>query len=271
MPKVELNDIEMYYEVHGEGVPVMIINGFGGTSEGWESVSPLITDLSKRYKVIIQDNRGVGRSTISDKPVTIKLMAQDKVALLDKLGIEAAYFIGNSMGGMIAQEIALNYPERVLGIILSATSPGGECYKIEGQLEKIHMISWNYEPPKELTQGEIMEKFADVVWSPDFYRDNKERLNEYVPEYPAPASTLRRYYDAVLNHDTCDRLSSISSKTLVLHGGQDGLVFSDSAYYMVKKIPNSELFLIKDARHGVLEERWDEVYGRLLEFIAPLN
>ena len=128
MPEVKVNDIEMYYEVHGEGAPVMIINGFGGTSENWESVSPLITDLSKHFKAIIQDNRGVGRSTISDKKVTIKLMAEDKVALLDKLGFEAAFFIGNSMGGMIAQEIALNNPEKVLGLILSATSPGGDCY-----------------------------------------------------------------------------------------------------------------------------------------------
>ena len=203
MPEANVDDIKMHYEVHGEGTPVMIINGFGGTSENWESVSPLITDLSKHYKVIIQDNRGVGRSTISDKKVTIKLMAEDKVALLDKLGVESSYFIGNSMGGMIAQEIALNHPERVLGLVLSATSPGGKCYKVHGQLEKIHMISWNYEAPKDLTQEEIMKRFAEVVWSPEFYASNKQRLSQYVPKYPAPASILRRYYDAVLEHDTC--------------------------------------------------------------------
>lgn len=269
MPKVEINDIEMYYEVHGEGTPVVIINGYGGTSEGWESVSPLITDLSRHYKVIIQDNRGVGRSTISDKPVTLKLMASDKVALLDKLGIPAVYFIGNSMGGMIAQEIALNYPERVLGLVLSATSPGGECFEAEGQLEKIEMISWNFEPPKDMPPEKIIEKFADVVWSPGFYEENKKRLGSYVPKYPAPPSTLKRYYDAVLMHDTCDRLASIMAKTLILHGGEDKLIFPYSAYYTAEKIPNSELFLIEDARHGVLEEKWDMVYAKLREFIKP--
>ena len=269
MPKVKVNDIEMYYEVHGTGTPVMIINGYGGTSEGWESVSPLITDLSRHYKVIIQDNRGVGRSTISDKPVTPKLMASDKVALLDKLGIKAAYFIGNSMGGMIAQEIALNYPDRVLGIVLSATSPGGECFNIDSQREKIDMISWMFNPPKDMTPEEMMDTVVEVVWSPEFYIENKEKLSSYVPEYPAPPTTLRRYYDAVLLHDTCDRLGAISAKTLILHGGEDGLVFSDSANYMAERIPNSELFLIEDARHGVLEEKWDKVYAKLKEFIKP--
>ena len=271
MPKVKVNDIEMYHEVHGEGTPVVIINGYAGTSEGWESVSPLITDLSRHYKVIIQDNRGVGRSTITDKPVTPKLMASDKVALLDKLGIDAAYFIGNSMGGMIAQEIALNYPKRVLGLVLSATSPGGECFDFEGQPEKIKIISWMFNPPKDLSPEEMMNTFVDVSWSPGFYKANKERLNSFVPKYPAPPSTLKRYYEAVQLHDTCNRLGSISAKTVILHGGMDGLVFPQSAYYMSEKIPNSELFLIEDARHGVLEEKWDTVYAKLREFITPRN
>ena len=131
------------------------------------------------------------------------------------------------------------------------------------------MISWNYEPPLGLTQEEIMKRFAEVVWSPEFYASNKERLNRYVPKYPAPASTLRRYYDAVLEHDTCKRLNSITAKTLVLHGGQDGLIFPGSAYYLAENITNSELFMIPDARHGVLEEKWDKVYAKLLEFITP--
>lgn len=267
MPKVKVNDIEMYYEVHGEGTPVVIINGYSGTSEGWESVAPIISDLSKHYMVIIQDNRGVGRSTISEKPVTLKLMASDKVALLDKLGVDAAYFIGNSMGGMIAQEIALNYPKRVLGLVLSATSPGGECFDVEGQREIIKMLTWMFNPPKDLTPEEMMEKISDVVWSPEFYKENKERLNSYVPLYPAPPSTLKRYYEACLSHDTCDRLGSILAKTLILHGGQDGLVFPDSAYYQADKIPNSELFLVEGARHGVLDENWDVVFAKLKEFI----
>ena len=267
MPKIKVNDIEMYYEVHGEGTPVVIINGYGGTSEGWESVSPLISDLSKHYKVIIQDNRGVGRSTISETPVTLKLMASDNVSLLDKLGVDAAYFIGNSMGGTIAQEIALNYPKRVLGLVLSATSPGGECFDLDGQREKISMLTWMFNPPEDLTTDEMMKIFVDASWSPEFHKENKERLNSYIPKYPAPPSTLKRYYEASIVHYTCDRLDSIAVNTLVLHGGQDKLIFPDSAYYLSDKIPNSELFLIEDARHGVLEEKWDLVYAKLKEFI----
>jgi 3-oxoadipate enol-lactonase len=268
MPRVKVNDIEMYHEVHGEGTPLVIINGYSGTSEGWEAVAPLVTNLSKHFMVITQDNRGAGRSTISETPLTIKLMADDIIMLLESLGLKAAHFIGNSMGGMIAQEIALNYPEKVLGLVLSATTPGGKCYKFDGQLDRISMVSWMYNPPKDISPEEMMEKFVELSWSPEYYTENKDMLNSYVPKYPTPPSTLKRQYGACLNHDTYDRLESISAKTLIIHGGQDGLIFPDSAHTLAKKIPNSELFLIEDARHGVLEEKWSEIYPKLTAFLS---
>lgn len=270
MPKVKVNDIEMYYEVHGDGIPLVIINGYGGTSEGWEAVSPLISDLSRHYKVITQDNRGVGRSTISDKPVSIKLMAHDIATLLDRLDAESAYIIGNSMGGMIAQELAINNPEKVLGLVLSATSPGGECFMDEAQLEKLNMLTWSFDPPENMTGEDMMDQIVDVVWSPAFYNKNSERLNSYIPEYPAPPSTLKRHFEAIMRYDTCDRLSGIKARTLVLHGKQDGLILPASALYMVKRIPDSILLMIDEARHGVLEEKWGEVYPRLVSFIGDM-
>ncbi len=126
-----------------------------------------------------------------------------------------------------------------------------------------------FDPPKDLTPEQIMEKIVEMIWSPSFYEENKERLNSFVLKYLVPPSTLRRQYEAILLHDTWDKLGSISVKSLILHGGKDGLVFPVSAYYLAEHIPNVELFIIDEARHGVLEESWGLVYTKLREFITP--
>jgi pimeloyl-ACP methyl ester carboxylesterase len=140
---------------------------------------------------------------------------------------------------------------------------------VRDQFEKIKMLRWMFEPPKDMTAEEMMNIFDGMIWSPEFYKENHERLNSYIPKYPALPSTLKCHYEATIMHDTCDRLEKISAKTLIIHGSQDGLLYPDSAYYFAEKIPNSELFIIEDARHGVLIEKWNLIYKKLKEFINP--
>ena len=121
MPTAKINGINIYYEVHGAGDPLLLIMGLGANATAWEAQIPA---LNREYKVIAFDNRGSGRS---DKPTvmySMRQMADDAVLLLDQLGVAAAHVFGMSMGGMIAQELTLQHPARVKSLVLGATMAG---------------------------------------------------------------------------------------------------------------------------------------------------
>src|SRR3970282_26262 len=121
--KVEVNDINIYYEIHGEGEPLLLIEGIGYSSWMWFSQ---ITDFSREYKVIVFANRGVGNTYKPDSEYTIETMAEDAAGLLKALGLDSAHVLGVSMGGFIGQELALKYPDMVRSLALVSTSFGGE-------------------------------------------------------------------------------------------------------------------------------------------------
>jgi len=121
--KAKVNDINIYYDVQGDGFPLVMVMGFLGNADCWDP--RMLPVLSDKFKVIVFDNRGAGRTDISDKEFSIRLLAEDTVGLMDMLNISRAHVLGISMGGMIAQEVALNYPERVEKLILASTFCGG--------------------------------------------------------------------------------------------------------------------------------------------------
>jgi len=123
MSKARVNDINMYYDVHGDGFPLVMIMGFLGNADLWDP--RMLPALSDKFKVITFDNRGAGRTDLSDKEFSIRLLAEDTVGLMDVLNVPKAHVLGISMGGMIAQELALNYPGRVEKLILCSTFCGG--------------------------------------------------------------------------------------------------------------------------------------------------
>ena len=119
MPKVKVNDIQIYYEVKGKGFPLVMIQGLSYSLDGWDP--RLVEELSRKYKLVLFDNRGAGRTDVSDREYTMKLFADDTAGLMDALGISKAHVLGLSMGGMIAQELVLNYPEKVAKLVLCST------------------------------------------------------------------------------------------------------------------------------------------------------
>ena len=123
MSKARVNDINMYYEVQGEGFPLVMVMGFLGSASCWDP--RMLPSLADKFKVVVFDNRGAGRTDISEREYSIKLFAEDTVGLMDALNIPQAHVLGISMGGMIAQEVALNYPRRVQKLILASTFCGG--------------------------------------------------------------------------------------------------------------------------------------------------
>ena len=142
MPKAKINDVEMYYEVHGEGIPLAMISGYSGNIDDWDHLVPVVGTLSKHFKVITLDNRGTGRSSKPEGPYSIKTMADDVAVLLDYLEIEKTHVLGSSMGGMIAQELALRHKDKVDALVLVCTTPGGEAYQISGQREVLEKLCW---------------------------------------------------------------------------------------------------------------------------------
>ena len=126
MPKTKSNDINIYYEVHGKGFPLVMIMGLGGNVFQWDPT--LIREMSKRYKTVIFDNRGAGRTDAPKIDYSPKMFADDTVRLMDELKMQKAHILGLSMGGGIAQEIALSYPQRLEKLILCCTSCGESRY-----------------------------------------------------------------------------------------------------------------------------------------------
>lgn len=123
MPIVHIGEVDLYYETHGDGYPFLMINGLGSSVEMW---SPFWKRIAEHYKVIIFDNRGVGRSTVPETPYTIPRMAEDAAGLLNALGIPQAFVYGASMGGRIAQSLVLDFPQKVRALVLGMTTCGGK-------------------------------------------------------------------------------------------------------------------------------------------------
>ncbi|MDD4955813.1 MAG: alpha/beta hydrolase, partial [Candidatus Omnitrophica bacterium] len=120
MPKAKLNNISLYYEIYGKGYPLLLIGGLGSDCSSWLGI---VKGLSLHFKTIVFDNRGCGRSGIGNDKITVAKMAKDAIELLDFLKIEKAHILGHSMGGYIAQELAINYSNRVNKLILESTAP----------------------------------------------------------------------------------------------------------------------------------------------------
>jgi len=175
MAKVNVNGCEIYYEVHGQGDPLVLIMGLRRNVEWWFRQIPA---LSEHFQVIAFDNRGAGRS---DKPVTeysIPLFADDTAGLMDALDISKAQILGISMGGYIAQELALNYPEKVKSLVLGCTGCGGERAVIMSP-ERMEKFTAN----KGLTPEEILRKDMVIYFSDDYVDQHPEKIEEFVESW----------------------------------------------------------------------------------------
>lgn len=268
MPIAKLEDVELYYQIKGEGKPLVMITGYSGNSDGWDNLVPRSETMSKKFKVIIFDNRGTGRSSKPDGPYSISIMANDVAKLLNYLSIEKAHVLGTSMGGAIAQEVALRHPEKVDSLVLFCTTPGGSLRHDPKQKEATEKLSWMFSPPKGMTMDDIRDTILGMVYYPDFFNANRDQILANIPERPTVPETLIKQYVALWEHDTVDRLGFISARTLIVHGKDDLLLFPNGAELIAEKIPCAKLLMYENASHSVFEEKWDEIYPELVEFLG---
>jgi pimeloyl-ACP methyl ester carboxylesterase len=267
MPITKANGIELYYEVHGEGEPLLLIMGLSLSSKSWFRTIPA---LSEQYKVIVFDNRGVGLSGKPNTPYSIELMAEDARAVLDAAGVESAHVYGISMGGMIAQRLAVTYPDRVRSLILGCTTPGGEKHVQPGAEVSMLMLARG---SSTATPEEMAWATAPILYSQSFLENHRDLVAEDVKrriEIPVLPYAYILQLQACLAHDTSNEIEQIRVPVLVIHGDEDKLVPYENGVTLAEKIPNAEFLTIKGAGHIYVTEANDLVNKKVLEFLNNL-
>ena len=259
----DANGARLYYEVYGQGEPLLLIMGLGANHLAWSAQVPV---YAREFKVIVFDNRGTGQSDFPEGvDCTIPLMADDATALLDFLGVDSAHVYGVSMGGMIAQEMALRHPEKVRSLILGATSPGGP-HGVGPDAQALRAL---------IDQGSVVDRavspaLLEVMFSPAYLAAHGSELMETFQRMgDYPTTSLEAYaaqFRGSAAHDTYDRLPDITAPTLVLHGTDDPIFPVANAHILAERIPGAKLILFEGARHGYMEKQ-AEADAAVLDFL----
>ncbi|BAY17875.1 alpha/beta hydrolase fold protein [Anabaenopsis circularis NIES-21] len=262
MPKVHVNEIDIFYEVKGSGEPLLLIAGFMCDRSYW---SLLLPHLVSHYQVIRFDNRGIGQSSIPNSPYSTQQMATDTSALLDILGIKQAHIIGHSMGGQIAQELALLYPEKIKSLVLLASLAKGN--------ERFNQLVESWGDVATKIDLKLYEKLIlPWIFTDNFYAIPQmvDQLVEWVINYPSAPTANGIYHQsrAIIHHDTTDRMKNIHCPTLVMVGKQDILTPVTFSQKLAQNIPLAELQVIEDGGHGFLIESTEVVTQAILNFLA---
>lgn len=263
MPKVKLNNVSFYYEIHGKGKPFLLIAGLGSDSSSWLSVAKA---FSAHFQTIIFDNRGCGRSSTTNKRYAISDMAEDVIRLLDYLKIKQAYALGHSMGGYIAQELAINYPERISKLILASTAP------ISSKRNNLFFKDMYKQLKQKGCSKEWFNKWAVWLFSPKLLKDNAfiDTFVDGAVNYPyqQKAEGFKSQVDALLSFDVRDKIARIKAKTLILAGKNDILITPRESMVLAKNIHGSVFRLLNGVAHSMHIENPKLFTSAVLKFLG---
>lgn len=270
MPTVQANEIDLYYEEQGSGEPLLLIMGWGGNAASWE---PQLSGLAEHFRVITFDNRGAGRSSAPDEPYSIVQMACDTARLMEALEVRRAHVFGVSMGGMIAQELALVHPEKVGSLVLGCTSAGGNGAAGAQQLQG-DITAFRETADETSIDLEWFAEFLKRLWTDEALEQSHHHLQDFVLSlirFPPPLHGLRRQAAAIAEHDTFDRLPQICTPTLVITGSDDLLIDPQNTDILAEHIPEAECYVFSGLRHAFHLERQDLVNAVILDFIERMS
>ena len=261
MPKIKVGNVNLYYEIHGEGDPVLLVPGLGGAGSYWQ---PQIEPFAERYRVILHDHRGTGQS---DKPVmeySVEQMTDDVLGLMNALGIERAHLVGHSTGGAIGQIVAIEHPERLRTLVMANSWTKADpfflrCFEVRSELlRKSGPAAYQHAAPL----------FLYPSW---WIRDNAERLaqveEDSLPAFP-PAEIVLSRIDAILAFDRTGQLSKIQAPTLVVCADDDNLTPVYYSEELAAAIPGAELAILDRGGHACSQTVPEEFNERVLAFLA---
>ena len=252
----------LHVDREGSGEPLLWITGFAISSEIF---SPVIGSYAEHHDCIRYDNRGAGRSPAPWRPTSIPELAGDAVRLLDALGLDAAHVYGLSMGGMIAQEMALRFPDRVRALVLGGTSHGGPRAVLPSPRVASALLSRR--APAAL-RAEVVGR---ALFTPGFRQREPDRVRDYLALLGRHRSSARgtlSHLTASTWHDTRARLGQITAPTLVLHGAQDELTPVANARLLADAIPDATLAVVQDAGHAYLLVQPDASRAAFLDWLC---
>jgi pimeloyl-ACP methyl ester carboxylesterase len=264
MTMIKVGDLNFEYYVEGSGPPLLMIMGMGGQASSWGE--PFLEKLRPHFKIIRFSNRGTG---LSDKPadaLSIRVMADDAAGLLTVLGIEKAHVLGISMGGMIAQELVLNYPERVQRLVLGCTNCG-PAHSVAASAELLTKFGQIMSMPQE----ERIKQFWLVTVTQEFVDRAQAFLDDIIEsgaKSPTPMETFGRQFGAAQSFDTFERLPQITAQTLVIHGDRDILVPAGNADVLQQQIVGSQKRILADVGHCFFWEKPEESAAAVVEFLV---
>lgn len=262
MPTAQVGDITLYYEDTGEGFPVVFIHGLAGDGSAWK---PQVAALRDRHRVVTFDNRGAGRSTQREEPVTTMDMARDTLALLDALAIERAHIVGRSMGGAIAQHLYLLAPERVQSVVLCASFAKLDPIGFRVLTNMREVLEW-----RGTWEDHARHSVANFV-APAFYNANPDVVAGIVgliaSESRLPACYIAQNH-ACLLHDTTADLHRITCPALVLAGSLDPICSPTATRWLADGLPDATTVMFERSSHFFLMEQAEEFMAELTRWLA---
>lgn len=264
MEQIAVRDLKICCKYIGNGDPIVLIMGLTASMDWWDP--ELIDALSKKYHVLIFDNRGSGRTVAPDEgKFTCEMFADDTIALMDAKGIGQANILGMSMGGLIAQELAIKYPERVNNLILACTFCGGQ-----------HMVQASDEVMRIMMDRSggmdgLFERVLKLMFTKDFLDAHPDYVINFKERYlRAPISDVNslRQFIACAKADTFNRLPEIKNPTLIATGTDDPLIPPQNSRILAERIPGAKLIEYPGCSHGFISQIRDTFIKDLSDFIS---
>jgi 3-oxoadipate enol-lactonase len=252
-------EVRIAYELRGAGAPVLLVQGLGYPRWGW---APVVDGLAERFLVCLFDNRGIGESDVPAGPYTVSQLAADAVAVLDAAGIERAHVVATSLGGMVAQELALSHSDRVDRLVLVCTTPGTRGVAMPEQTLRLMAEAPSLPPDVAL------RRFVANALAPGAPSELVDEITRRRLENPPDQAGWAAQAGAAMAFDALDRLTEIEAPTLVLHGTADVVVDPANSELLVERIPRARLELFEGCGHLFVWEqpvRFVQVVSAFLE------
>jgi pimeloyl-ACP methyl ester carboxylesterase len=259
MSLVENRGAKIYWDVQGQGEAVLLIMGLGWASNMWHRTRPVLTE---RYRTIAFDNRGAGRSDVPHGPYSIALLASDAAAVLDASGVERAHVLGVSMGGMIAQEFALQYPKRVRSLILGCTAAGGPR-AVQADAQAIQLL-FRRDPDPAVRAKAAVPFIYDSGTPRERIDQDLAVLREWYPHPEGYTAQLQ----AIMAWEADSRLTHITAPTLVIHGENDRLDPAANGRLIAERIPGAGLVVLPNASHIFMTDQPAAAHQAFLELLS---
>jgi 3-oxoadipate enol-lactonase len=262
MPETTTPDgVRLHYERHGDaGDPMLLVMGLGSPLEFWEFQTPV---LARTHRVCVYDNRGVGKSDKPAGPYDVRTLARDAVAVMDACGFDRAHVVGLSMGGMIAQELAIRHPDRVGSLVLAATYA-----KPDDRVKET--VSTGQIDPKQIEPKQMFKMMMSMVLSAEFMvrerdwlRASRERM---LPNFSIEGFLAQMA--AVMAHDATAELHRIDVPTLVMKPAADMLIPPRCSDVLAQAIPGAQLVTFEHASHGFNVEQADKFNRAVVDFVS---